>query len=72
MRRCSESLPSSWTICVRRCDGGFFPITYTARRVALDDLNALCKALCPNAEAELYTKGAWRDISTAVSINGEP
>lgn len=59
-------------VCVRRCDGGFFPITYSAKRSDLDDLNALCKALCPNAEAELYTKAPGREIESAVSINGDP
>jgi hypothetical protein len=62
----------SEAVCVRHCDGGFFPITYSAKPSNLDDLNALCKALCPNAEAELYTKGPWRDIDSAVSINGDP
>ncbi|HXY57370.1 MAG TPA: DUF2865 domain-containing protein [Methylocystis sp.] len=62
----------SEAVCVRLCDGAFFPIMYSARNSNLDDLNTLCKALCPNAEAELYTKGPWKDIDTAVSIGGEP
>jgi len=59
-------------VCVRRCDGGFFPVSYSARRSNLDELGELCKALCPGAEADLYTKGQWRDIETAVSADGEP
>ena len=58
-------------VCVRQCDGGFFPLSYSARRSDLDELNALCKALCPNAEAALYTKSLWRDIDSAVSIDGD-
>ena len=62
----------SEAVCVRECDGAFFPIMYSARNSSLDDLNTLCKALCPNAEAELDTKGPWKDIDTAVSISGDP
>jgi hypothetical protein len=61
----------SLAICVRQCDGGFFPLSYSARRANLDDLNTLCKALCPNAEATLYTKSPWSDLNTAVSLNGD-
>jgi hypothetical protein len=59
-------------ICVRSCDGGFFPITYSARRSDLEDLNNLCKALCPNVEANLYTRTQRGDLESAVSIDGAP
>ena len=62
----------SEAICVRQCDGGFFPVSYSAYRGNLSDLNALCQAECPNAEATVYTKSLWRDVETAVSIDGEP
>ncbi len=58
-------------ICVRQCDGGFFPVSYSARRDNLDDLNTLCKALCPGAEASLYTKSLWKDLDSAISIEGD-
>jgi hypothetical protein len=61
----------SLAVCVRECDGGYFPVSYSARRSHLEELERLCKALCPNAEARLYTKSPWRDIGTAVSIEGE-
>ena len=62
----------SEAICVRQCDGGFFPVSYSAYRGNLQDLNSLCQAECPNAEAMVYTKSLWRDVETAVSIDGEP
>ncbi len=62
----------SEAICVRQCDGGFFPVSYSAYRGNLQDLNSLCQAQCPNAEAMVYTKSLWRDVETAVSIDGEP
>jgi hypothetical protein len=61
----------SEAVCVRQCDGGFFPVSYSARRNNLDDLNTLCKALCPGAEAALYTKSPWKDIDTALSVDGD-
>lgn len=59
-------------ICVRSCDGGFFPITYSARRSQLEDLDTLCKAMCPGAEAKLYTQSQWKGLESAVSVDGEP
>jgi hypothetical protein len=66
-----RAMGGSEAVCVRECDGGFFPINYSARRDNLDDLNTLCKALCPGAEASLYTKSLYKDIDSAVSINGD-
>ncbi len=57
-------------VCVRTCDGGFFPMSYSARRGNLEDLEELCKALCPNVEAALYTYSASKNIDSAVSTEG--
>ena len=62
----------SMAICVRDCDGGFFPVSYAAGRASLDDLESLCRALCPNAAVKLYTRSQWRGLDTAVSIDGQP
>ena len=35
----------SYLVCVRACDGGFFPLSYVGDR---DSLAKLCQALCPN------------------------
>ncbi len=67
-----RSMGGPMAICVRSCDGGFFPITYTAKRAQLDDLDAICKAACPGAEAKLYTQSQWKGLESAVSIDGEP
>ncbi len=68
----SRSMGGPMAICVRSCDGGFFPITYTAKRSQIEDLDALCKAMCPGAEAKLYTQSQWKGLESAVSIDGEP
>lgn len=61
----------SQAVCVRKCDGGFFPVSYSARRSNLDDLADLCSALCPNAETVLFTMRMGAEIDDAVSIEGE-
>lgn len=69
----AEERPSGgpMAICVRGCDGGFFPITYSAKSAQYDDLDAICKAMCPGAEAKLYTQSQWKGLDSAVSIDGE-
>jgi hypothetical protein len=62
----------SQAICVRTCDGGFFPLNYSARRGSLDSLGDLCHALCPNTEVALYTRSPDNDVGTAVSADGRP
>jgi hypothetical protein len=58
-------------VCVRLIDGGFFPVSYTAHRNDLEDLEDLCRSLCPNTEVKLYTYTLGGDIEQAVSIDGD-
>jgi hypothetical protein len=53
---------------VRVCDGGFFPVPYVSDR---DSLAKICQALCPNAEARLYSMPFGGKIEDAVSTSGE-
>jgi len=62
----------SQAVCVRTCDGGFFPVSYSARQSQTGDLAELCTALCPNTEARLFTYRAGTSIDQAVSTDGEP
>ncbi|MDE2578780.1 MAG: DUF2865 domain-containing protein [Hyphomicrobiales bacterium] len=61
----------SMAVCVRVCDGGFFPVSYSARRGSLEDLQQLCTALCPNTAVRLYTRRQRGDMKSAVSIEGD-
>ena len=61
----------SQALCVRSCDGGFFPLTVSANRGDLEQLSDLCQALCPNAEVSVYTRSPYQDIKTAVSLDGQ-
>lgn len=42
------------TLCVRTCDGYFFPISFNAPRGRLGTDANVCKALCPGTETRLY------------------
>ena len=65
-----EAHAGSKAVCVRSCDGSFFPVSYSAGGGRLDELQDLCRALCPNADVSLYTYSPAADIETAVSISG--
>lgn len=56
-------------ICVRLCDGAFFPMTSSARPGANIDEESMCRMQCPGAEVALYR---MRDdqIENAVSAAG--
>ncbi len=59
-------------ICVRSCDGGYFPLGRGVAQDQLDGLEQLCKASCPNAEAHLYTMTDDGDLDSAASVDGQP
>lgn len=60
----------STAICVRTCDGGFFPVSYSIGGRNLDDFAELCQALCPNAQTEVYRYTNGGDVNDAVSSSG--
>ncbi|WP_395697083.1 DUF2865 domain-containing protein [Methylocella sp.] len=62
----------SQAVCVRTCDGGFFPLGVSARGADAGQLTSLCQSLCPNASVEVFTRNPDRTIETAVSLEGAP
>lgn len=61
------------TVCVRSCDGGYFPISFATVPGRFADDERTCKALCPATEASLYAyRNPGEDINQAVSTNGQP
>jgi len=59
-------------VCVRTCDGGFFPVSYSARRSTLHTLSEMCAALCPNAETRVFTYRPGASIEEAIAADGQP
>lgn len=62
----------SKAVCVRTCDGYFFPVSYNAFGQNPDRLADLCRAQCPNADTQVFTYSPSRDITDAVSTSGAP
>jgi hypothetical protein len=61
------------TVCVRSCDGFYFPISFATVPARFPDDERTCKNLCPAVEATLFAyRNPGEDISQAVSINGQP
>src|SRR5580704_8624514 len=60
------------TVCVRSCDGYYFPISYsTVPGHFADDENA-CHRLCPAADVALYSfRNPGEDMTVAVSTSGQ-
>jgi hypothetical protein len=62
----------SYAVCVRTCDGSFFPVSYTGAGSRADSLEDVCRALCPNADMALYSFPFGGTIDEAESPTGEP
>jgi hypothetical protein len=40
------------TVCVRTCDGGYFPVSFATYQARFQDDERTCKALCPATEGD--------------------
>lgn len=68
-KRSANVSAGSYAVCVRTCDGSFFPVSYGGAGERLEDV---CRSLCPNADVALYSYPFGGTIEQAVSITGEP
>ncbi|CAN5269789.1 DUF2865 domain-containing protein [soil metagenome] len=61
------------TVCVRTCDGYYFPISFATVPSRFADDERSCKSLCPASDANLFSyRNPGEDMNSAVSINGAP
>jgi hypothetical protein len=62
------------TMCVRTCDGFYFPISFATSQARFADDERACRAQCPAADASLYTfRNPGEDMNQAVSTStGQP
>jgi hypothetical protein len=59
------------TVCVRTCDGFYFPISFSTGQSRFGEDEQACKRMCPAAEAMLYSyRNPGEDISKATSLSG--
>src|SRR5271166_1642565 len=61
----------SYAVCVRTCDGSFFPVSYSGAGSRSDTLEDVCRSLCPNADVALYSFPFGGTIDEAVSSTDE-
>jgi hypothetical protein len=59
------------TLCVRTCDGYYFPISYSTSPARFAEDEQTCQRLCPAAEAVLYShRNPGEDVAQAVTSSG--
>ena len=61
------------TLCVRTCDGFYFPISYSAPQAKFLEDEKTCRRQCPAAEVALYAHhNPGEDVNQAMSMTGQP
>ncbi|MBV9346901.1 MAG: DUF2865 domain-containing protein, partial [Pseudolabrys sp.] len=69
----SDQSGSFRTICVRSCDGYYFPISFQTSASRFGDDERTCQRMCPAAEVQLYTyRNPGEEVTQAVSLSGAP
>lgn len=59
------------TICVRTCDGYYYPISFATSSDRFRDDEQACQRMCPAAEVTLYTyHNPGEEVAQSVSLNG--
>src|SRR5690606_23206666 len=57
------------TLCVRTCDGFYWPISYSTNASRFHDDERTCQRMCPSADVVLYShRNPGEDVSQAISI----
>jgi uncharacterized protein DUF2865 len=61
------------TLCVRTCDGFYFPISYATSQSRFADDDQTCRRMCPATEVALYShRNPGEEVGQAVSLAGRP
>jgi hypothetical protein len=61
------------TVCVRTCDGYYFPISYATNASRFANDEKTCQRLCPAAEVMLFSyPSEGGDVANATSPSGQP
>jgi hypothetical protein len=69
----SDQTSNYRTICVRTCDGFYFPVSYTTTQANFRSDEQACQRMCPATEVQLFSyRNPGEDVSNAVSMSGQP
>jgi len=59
------------TVCVRTCDGFYFPVSYSTVPSRFADDDRTCHRLCPAGDVMLFSyRNPGEDVTQAVSVSG--
>lgn len=58
------------TVCVRLCDGFYFPVSYAVTSSAFDRDERTCQSSCPRADVQLFRMPVGAEIGAARDRNG--
>lgn len=59
------------TICVRTCDGYYFPISFATVQNKFQEDEHICQRMCPGSEVALYAhRNPGEEVAQAVSLGG--
>ncbi len=62
---------ASRVICVRHCDGAFYPLAVDVASDRMPDMDRICQAQCPSAESSAYAGGDG-DVAGTTATDGSP
>lgn len=66
-------MPTYRTLCVRTCDGYYFPISFAALPDRFEQDAQQCRSMCPSAVVELYVhENPGSSVEQMVSLGGRP
>ena len=57
-------------LCVRHCDGAYYPLAADVRQDRMADMDRICQAQCPAATASAYAGRDADDVANAQSSDG--
>lgn len=65
--------PTYRTMCVRTCDGFYFPVSFSTSEDGFGRDAAICRSMCPAAEAQLFVhRNPGETVENLVSVDGMP
>jgi hypothetical protein len=68
-----RSGPTYRTMCVRTCDGFYFPVSFSTGSEGFGRDTAICRSMCPGAEAQLFVhRNPGETVDNLVSVDGLP
>ena len=67
----AAKLKAGRVVCVRHCDGAFYPLAVDVPSDRMPDMDRICQAQCPSAESSAYA-GSDGDVGNATASDGSP